>query len=48
VPLRIMTPAEWWAHIKPWAELWGWCRRQRVDNEVAEDLLSMRCFGDDA
>jgi hypothetical protein len=23
VPLRIMTPAEWWAHIKPWAGLWG-------------------------
>jgi hypothetical protein len=22
VPLRIMTPAEWWAHIKPWAGLW--------------------------
>src|SRR5665213_1336717 len=23
VPLRIMTPAEWWAHVKPWAGLWG-------------------------
>jgi len=23
IPLRIMTPAEWWAHIKPWAALWG-------------------------
>jgi hypothetical protein len=23
IPLRIMTPAEWWAHIKPWAGLWG-------------------------
>lgn len=23
VPLHIMTPAEWWAHIKPWAGLWG-------------------------
>jgi hypothetical protein len=23
VPLRIMTPAEWWAQIKPWAGLWG-------------------------
>jgi hypothetical protein len=22
VPLRIMTPAEWWAQIKPWAGLW--------------------------
>lgn len=22
IPLRIMTPAEWWAHIKPWAGLW--------------------------
>lgn len=22
VPLRIMTPAEWWAHVKPWAGLW--------------------------
>jgi hypothetical protein len=23
IPLRIMTPAEWWAHIKPWAGLWS-------------------------
>lgn len=23
IPLRILTPAEWWAHIKPWAGLWG-------------------------
>jgi hypothetical protein len=23
IPLRIMTPEEWWAHIKPWAGLWG-------------------------
>jgi hypothetical protein len=23
VPLRIVTPAEWWAHVKPWAGLWG-------------------------
>lgn len=23
VPLHIMTPAEWWAQIKPWAGLWG-------------------------
>jgi hypothetical protein len=23
IALRIMTPAEWWAHIKPWAALWG-------------------------
>lgn len=22
VPLRIVTPAEWWAHIRPWAALW--------------------------
>lgn len=22
VPLRIATPAEWWAHIRPWAALW--------------------------
>jgi hypothetical protein len=22
VPLRILTPAEWWAHVKPWAGLW--------------------------
>lgn len=22
VPLRIVTPAEWWAHVKPWAGLW--------------------------
>jgi hypothetical protein len=23
LPIRIITPAEWWAHIKPWAGLWG-------------------------
>ncbi len=23
LPLRIMTPDEWWAHVKPWAGLWG-------------------------
>lgn len=23
IPLQILTPAEWWAHIKPWAGLWG-------------------------
>jgi hypothetical protein len=23
IPLRIMTPAEWWAQIKPWGGLWG-------------------------
>lgn len=23
IPLRIITPAEWWAQIKPWAGLWG-------------------------
>ena len=22
LPLRIMTPGEWWAHVKPWAGLW--------------------------
>ena len=22
ISLRIMTPVEWWAHIKPWAGLW--------------------------
>jgi hypothetical protein len=22
VRLRILTPAEWWAHVKPWASLW--------------------------
>jgi len=22
ITLRIITPAEWWAHIKPWAALW--------------------------
>lgn len=22
LPLRILTPAEWWSHIKPWAGLW--------------------------
>lgn len=23
LPLRILTPAEWWSHVKPWAGLWG-------------------------
>jgi hypothetical protein len=23
IPLRILTPVEWWAHVKPWAGLWG-------------------------
>lgn len=23
IPLRVLTPAEWWAHIRPWAGLWG-------------------------
>jgi len=23
LPLRILTPEEWWAHVKPWAALWG-------------------------
>ena len=23
IPLRILTPAECWAHVKPWAGLWG-------------------------
>ncbi len=22
LPLRILTPGEWWAHIRPWAALW--------------------------
>ena len=22
VPLRILTPREWWQHIRPWATLW--------------------------
>ncbi|ANM08340.1 hypothetical protein AMC78_PD00836 (plasmid) [Rhizobium phaseoli] len=22
LPLHILTPAEWWAHIRPWAGLW--------------------------
>ena len=22
IPLGIITPAEWWAHIRPWAALW--------------------------
>ena len=22
LPLRILTPVEWWAHVKPWAGLW--------------------------
>ena len=21
-PLRILTPAEWWAHVRPWGALW--------------------------
>jgi hypothetical protein len=23
LPLRILTPLEWWAHVKPWGGLWG-------------------------
>ena len=23
LPIRILTPPEWWAHVKPWAGLWG-------------------------
>ena len=23
LPLRILPPAEWWAHVKPWAGLWA-------------------------
>lgn len=23
LPLRILTPPEWWAHVKPWARLWS-------------------------
>jgi hypothetical protein len=23
LPLRILTPQEWWAHVKPWAGLWA-------------------------
>ncbi len=23
MPLRVLTPAEWWAQIKPWAGLWS-------------------------
>lgn len=23
IPLRILTPIEWWAHIRPWAGLWS-------------------------
>jgi hypothetical protein len=22
LPLRIITPVEWWAHVKPWGRLW--------------------------
>ncbi|AHE55590.1 hypothetical protein [Sphingomonas sanxanigenens] len=22
LPLRILTPVEWWAHVKPWGGLW--------------------------
>ena len=22
IPLRIMTPSDWWQHIRPWARLW--------------------------
>lgn len=22
LPIRILTPREWWAHVKPWAGLW--------------------------
>lgn len=23
LPLRILTPCEWWSHVKPWAGLWN-------------------------
>lgn len=23
LPLRILTPQEWWSHVKPWAGLWS-------------------------
>jgi hypothetical protein len=23
LPVRVLTPGEWWAHIKPWAALWS-------------------------
>jgi hypothetical protein len=23
IPLRILTPIEWWSHVKPWAGLWA-------------------------
>jgi hypothetical protein len=23
LPLRVLTPAEWWAHVRPWAGLWA-------------------------
>jgi hypothetical protein len=22
LPLRVLTPLEWWAHVKPWGGLW--------------------------
>jgi len=22
LPIRILTPVEWWAHVKPWGGLW--------------------------
>jgi hypothetical protein len=22
LPLRVLTPSEWWAEIKPWAAVW--------------------------
>ncbi len=22
IPLRLLTPCEWWAHVKPWGRLW--------------------------
>lgn len=23
LPIRVLTPVEWWAHVKPWAGLWS-------------------------
>jgi hypothetical protein len=23
LPIRLLTPVEWWAHVKPWAGLWS-------------------------
>ena len=41
LPGRLLTPAEWWAHVKPWTGLWDKVIRPRTfyECEYAFDLL---------